>query len=263
MAQNKNLTGKVAIVTGSSRGIGASIALKLASHGADVVINYHSSVKAADAIAAKARDEHGVRAISIKADVSNQEDIARLFETTKKELGRIDIVMSNSGIEHFGNIDDVKGEEIDKVLAVNVKAQYFVAQQAHKHLEEGGRLILISSVSAVMGFPRHAIYSASKAAVTGMVKCLAWDFGARKITVNCVAPGGVKSDMYAEAGKDYFPGNLSAEEIDAKVSQMSPLRRVGFPEDVAGVVALLASEEAQWLTGQTIHVSGGAHMATS
>ncbi|KAK7732182.1 hypothetical protein SLS57_001162 [Botryosphaeria dothidea] len=265
MAQNKNLTGKVAIVTGSSRGIGAAIALKLASHGADVVINYHSSAEAAESVAAKARDEHGVRSLSVKADVSSQDGLARLFETAKKELGKVDIVMSNSGIEHFGSLEEVKGEEIDKIFAVNVKAQYFVAQQAHKYLEKGGRLILMSSVSAVMGTPRHAIYSASKAAVTGMVKCLARDFGPRNITVNAVAPGGVKSDMYAVAAKEYIPGGdqMTIEEIDARISGSSPLGRVGLPEDVAGVVALLSSPEAQWLTGQTIHVSGGAHMATS
>lgn len=115
------------------------------------------------------------------------------------------------------------------------------------------------------GVPRHALYSASKAAITGMVKCLAHDFGSRKITVNCIAPGGIKSDMYTEAAKDYFPGgeNLTAEEIDEKVSGMSPMGRPGFPDDIAGVVALLASPESQWMTGQTFHVNGGAHMATS
>lgn len=124
--------------------------MKLASHGADVVINYHSSAEAAESVAAKARDEHGVRSLSVKADVSSQDGLARLFETAKKELGKVDIVMSNSGIEHFGSLEEVRGEEIDKIFAVNVKAQYFVAQQAHKYLEKGGRLILMSSVSAVM-----------------------------------------------------------------------------------------------------------------
>lgn len=118
---------------------------------------------------------------------------------------------------------------------------------------------------STQGVPRHALYSASKAAITGMVKCLALDFGPRKITVNCIAPGGIKSDMYTEAAKDYFPGgeHMTAEEIDEKVSGMSPMGRPGFPDDIAGVVALLASPESQWMTGQTFHVNGGAHMATS
>ncbi|ETS81724.1 hypothetical protein PFICI_06726 [Pestalotiopsis fici W106-1] len=264
MTHYQPLLGKVAVVTGSSRGIGAAIALKLASFGADVVVNYVASATAAEAVAASAR-EQGVRAICVRADVSKRDEIADLFRRTVAELGRVDVVMSNSGIEHFGDVEAVQEAEIDKVLAVNVKAQYFVAQEAYKYLTEGGRLILISSISAVWGVPRHAIYSASKAAITGMVKCLAHDFGPRRITVNCIAPGGIKSDMYAEAAKDYIPGgeHLTVEEIDEKVGAMSPLRRPGLPEDIAGVVALLASPESQWLTGQTFHVSGGAHMATS
>ncbi|KAL1882844.1 hypothetical protein Daus18300_000482 [Diaporthe australafricana] len=157
----------------------------------------------------------------LRASKAKRDEIANLFRQAVSELGHVDIIMSNSGIEHFGDLEDVKEEEIDRVLAVNVKAQFFVAQEAHKYLKEGGRLILISSISAVWGVPRHALYSASKAAITGMVKCLAHDFGSRKITVNCIAPGGVKSDMYTEAAKDYIPGGelLTAEEVDEKGSQ--------------------------------------------
>ncbi|KAK8211032.1 hypothetical protein IWZ01DRAFT_306057 [Phyllosticta capitalensis] len=256
---SQTLSGKVAIVTGSSRGIGASICLRLAQHGASVTINYVSSASRAEEVAEKAR-ALGVKAITVKADVSKRDELAQLFERTKKEFGRVDVVMSNSGIEHFGTLSDVTEEEIDAVLAVNVKAQYFVAQMAEKYMENGGRLVLISSISAVMGIPRHAVYAASKAAIMGMIKCLAWDLGSRGITVNCIAPGGVKSDMYQDAAKHYIPGgaDMSIEEIDARISQWSPLGRPGFPEDVAGVVALLASPESQWLTGQTFHVSGGA-----
>lgn len=139
----------IRLVTGSSRGIGAAIALKLASFGADVVVNYVNSASAAEAIAASAREKHGVRAICVRADVSKREDIAQLFRQAVADLGRVDIVMSNSGIEHFGDVEEVREEDIDKVLAVNVKAQYFVAQEAYKYLTEGGRLILISSISAV------------------------------------------------------------------------------------------------------------------
>ena len=135
-------------MTGSSRGIGAAIALRLASHGADVVINYHSSPAGASAIAEQAR-ALGVKAISVQADVSKAAEIEGLFKAAQAEFGRVDIVMSNSGIEHFGELESVTGEEIDKVLAVNVKAQFMVAQQAHKYLSDNGRLILISSISAV------------------------------------------------------------------------------------------------------------------
>ena len=149
MSSQKNLTGKVALVTGSGRGIGAAIALRLALHGANVVINYHSSADRAEGVAAKARSL-GVKAVCIKADVSKKADVAALFEQAKKELGRVDIVMSNSGIEHFGDLESVKEEELDRVFSVNVKGQFFVAQEAHKYLENNGRLMLISSISAVM-----------------------------------------------------------------------------------------------------------------
>ncbi|EXL90197.1 hypothetical protein FOIG_16534 [Fusarium odoratissimum NRRL 54006] len=154
-----------------------------------------------------------------------------MFQKVKDEFGRLDIVMSNSGIEHFGDLESVTDEEIDKVLGVNVKAQFVMAQQAYKNLEDEGRLILISSISAVWGVPRHALYSASKAAVHGMVKCLAWDFGSRGITVNCIAPGGVKTDMYAEAAAKYLKGGdkMSIEEVDGEISEISPLGRPGFP----------------------------------
>lgn len=129
--------------------MGKANALRLASHGAHVVINYHSSSDAAEAVADEARSL-GVKAITIKADVSKVEDVFALFEATKKEFGRIDVVMSNSGLEHFGAIEEVKGEDIDRIFAVNVKGQFFVAQAAHKYLEKDGRLIMISSISAVM-----------------------------------------------------------------------------------------------------------------
>ncbi|KAG7287295.1 hypothetical protein NEMBOFW57_006803 [Staphylotrichum longicolle] len=238
---------------------------KLAAHGADVVVNYVFSAPGAEKLAKQIRDEHGVRAITVQADVSNDQDVARQFVETKKQLGRIDIVMSNAGIEHFGDLDKVTGAEIDKVFSVNVKGQFFVAQQAGQHMETGGRLILMSSISSIMGVPRHAIYAASKAAVTGLVKCLAWDLGPKNITVNCIAAGGVKSDMYYENSRKYIKGGdaLGWDEIDARIAAWSPLGRVGMPDDVAGAVALLAGEEAGWITGQTLHVSGGAHMGTA
>ena len=149
MSGDKNLSGKVALVTGSSRGIGAGIALRLASHGANVVVNYVSSSDKAQQVADKAR-AYGVKAICVKADVSKKAEIEALFATAKKELGRIDIVMSNSGIEHFDDLDKVQEEDFDRVFNTNVKGQFFVAQEAYKYLEDNGRLMLISSISAVL-----------------------------------------------------------------------------------------------------------------
>jgi len=260
--QTGTLTGKVALVTGSSRGIGAASVIKLASHGADVIVNYFSSPKHAEEVAEKCRS-FGVRAITVHADVSKTADIVKLFDLSIKEFGRIDIVFSNSGIEHWGKPDEVDEAQIDKVFAINVKAQFFVAQQAYKYMSDYGRLILMSSISAQKGVPAHSIYAASKAAIQGMVRCLAYDFGPKNITVNCVAPGGIKTDMYADAASKYIPGgdNMSEEEIDEALSQWSPLKRPGFPDDVSGVIVLLASPESQWITGQTLQVGGGAHMS--
>lgn len=137
------------LVTGSGRGIGAAIVLKLASHGADVVVNYHSSSENAERVAEEARKGYGVRAICVRADVSSKADITNLFESAKQHYGHIDIVMSNSGIEHFGTLQETTEADIDKVFATNVKAQYFIAQLCDKYLARGGRLILISSISAV------------------------------------------------------------------------------------------------------------------
>jgi len=253
--------GKVAIITGSSRGIGAHIALRLAEHGADVVINFVSSTQSAEATAEKARG-YGVRAITVKGDVSKKADVIHLFDTTKKQFGRIDIVMSNSGIEHFGALDQITEEEIDKTFAINVKGQFFIAQESYKHMENYGRLILMSSLSAQRGFPRHAIYGATKAAIQGMVKSLAWDFGPRNITVNAVAPGGIKTDMWAQNAGQYIEGGdkMKDDVIDNMIGKWSPLNRVGYPEDIAGAIALIASHESQWLTGQTFHIGGGAFM---
>lgn len=257
----KTLVGKVALVTGSSRGIGAAIALRLAKDGADVVINYVSSASAAEQVAKEAR-ELGVRAAVIKADVSKANEIAALFAKAKEELGRIDIVMSNSGIEHFGNLEGVTQEEFDRVFAVNVRGQFLIAQQTHKYIEQGGRLFLIGSVSANWGLKGHAVYASSKAAIQGMVKCLAWDFADKGATVNVIAPGGVQTDMAAENAKHYVSGSetMTPDEIIAKVGAGSPFNRMGRTEDIAGIVALLSSPDAGWITGQTINCNGGAFM---
>ncbi|GLI79376.1 hypothetical protein PoHVEF18_007707 [Penicillium ochrochloron] len=261
MAENKELTGKVALVTGASRGIGAAIAIKFAQRGADIAINYVSSSTGADSVANEVRT-HGVRVITVKADVSNQAEVSTMFEVIKREFGRLDIVVSNSGIEHFGALGEVTGDDIDRIFAVNVKGQYFVAQEAYKYMEDFGRVMLTSSISAVKGVPGHAVYASSKAAILGMAKCLAVDFGPRNITVNVIAAGGVKTDMYDHNSPKYIPGgkDMTPKQIEDLLSKWSPLGRVGLPEDVAGVAALIASRDSQWLTGQTFHVSGGAFM---
>ncbi|KAJ5947699.1 hypothetical protein N7466_000714 [Penicillium verhagenii] len=261
MSVNKNLAGKVALVTGGSRGIGAAIAIKLAEHGADLAINYVSSATAAEAVAEQVRSL-GVTAITVKADVSQEEEVSAMFKTVMEKFGQLDIAVSNSGIEYFADLSETTGADIDRVFGVNVKGQYFVAQQAYKYMADHGRVMLTSSISAVKGVPHHAVYAASKAAVQGMTKCLAVDFGPRNITVNCIAAGGVKTDMYDENSASYFPGGdkMTPEQIETLLSKWSPLGRVGLPEDISNIAAFIASPESQWLTGQTFSATGGAYM---
>ncbi|KAJ5378780.1 hypothetical protein N7509_011899 [Penicillium cosmopolitanum] len=186
------------------------------------------------------RSRHNPQSRRIKRDRSTSD-----VRDPDERFGRLDIVVSNSGIEHFGSLTEVTGADIDAVFAVNVKGQYFVAQQAYKHMADFGRVMLTSSISAVKGVPETCM-----------------DFGPRNITVNCIAAGGVKTDMYTEMSAKYIPGgaDMSEGEIEAMLSKWSPLGRVGLPEDVSGVAALIASPDSQWLTGQTFQVSGGAYM---
>ncbi|KAH7007387.1 hypothetical protein EDB80DRAFT_842694 [Ilyonectria destructans] len=207
--QFKPLGGKVSLVTGSSRGIGAAIALHLASLGSHAVINYVSSSSAAKDVAAKIR-KLGVNAITVQADVTMADDIVNLFETVKSEFGRLNIAMSNSGVEHFGHLSEVSGDDIDRVLSVNAKAQYLLRSS-----RKGPSHLSWESTDLFQGIPNHALYAASKAAIMGM----------HNITVNCIALGGIKTDMYAEAAAKYITGGdkLSEAEINERVGRMSHL----------------------------------------
>jgi len=250
----KTLAGKVALVTGSGRGIGAGNAIELGARGANVVVNYAKSAAQAQDVV-KQIEKLGVKAIAIQADVSKLSEIDRLFQEAIQHFGKIDIVMSNSGTEFFCPLEEVTEADYDRVFNLNTRAQYFVAQATLKYAEHGGRLILMSSITTYTRTVRdHAIYSATKAAVEAFVRCFAGDFGKKKITVNAVAPGGVKSDMFAENAKRYVPPGMDPEEA---LSSMTPLNRVGYPEDIARVVAFLASEDGEWVNGQTIVCSGG------
>lgn len=260
MSPAATLEGKVALVTGSSRGIGAGIARELALRGATVVINYRSSSATAQEVVGDITTNGGV-AISIQADISDPREIHTLFQEIQARLGRIDIVVSNSGVEHFGKISQVSPEEFDRVFSINTRGQFFVAQAAFEHLSDNGRLILTSSISAHVPLVEHAVYAGSKCAVEAFARCFAPEFGARGITVNSVAPGGVKTDMAAEIGYKYIPGadaSWNINDIDAFVSARTPMGRMAVPTDIAKVVAFLASDDAQWLSGQNITISGGA-----
>ncbi|KAK4653267.1 Actin-related protein 2 [Podospora pseudocomata] len=258
-----SLEGKVALVTGAGRGIGRGVALELGKRGASVVVNYVSSAGPASEVVKEIESyKNGAKAIAIQADVSKVSEINRLFSEAKKHFGKIDIVMSNSGTESWDKTEEVTEEKYDHVFNLNARAQFFVGQAAYKHLEQNGRLILMTSIAAgLLGVKDHALYNASKMAVIGMVKSFATDFGVKGITVNGVAPGGIKSDMFTENAWHYIPGgspDWGKEKIEGLMAAHCPLGRCAVPEDVARVVAFLSSEDGGWVNGQILTISGGS-----
>lgn len=258
------LTGKVAVVTGSGRGIGKETALELARRGAKVVINYANSDAAAEKVVQEIKGMYkGADAIAIKANVANVSETIELMDKAVEHFGKLDIVCSNSGVVSFGHLKDVTEEEYDRVMGINTRGQFFVAREAYKHLEVGGRIILMGSITGqAKGVPKHAVYSGSKGAIETFVRCMAIDCGDKKITVNAVAPGGIKTDMYQKVCKEYIPNgeNLNDEQVDEYAATWSPLNRVGLPLDVARVTAFLASQDGEWINGKVLGIDGAACM---
>jgi tetrahydroxynaphthalene reductase len=257
-----SLEGKVALVTGSGRGIGAEMALELARRGAKVVVNYANAVDAAEKIVAEIK-AMGSDAIAIKANVANVEETIALFDQAVQHFGKLDICCSNSGVVSFGHLKDVTEEEFDRVFRINTRGQFFVAREAYKHLEVGGRIILMGSITGqAKGVPKHTVYSGSKGAIETFTRCMAIDCGDKKITVNCVAPGGIKTDMYHAVCKEYIPNgdSLTKDQIDEYAATWSPVNRVGQPYDVARVVCFLASQDGDWINGKVIGIDGAACM---
>jgi len=256
------LKGKVALVTGSGRGIGREMALELGRRGAKVIVNYANSDAAAQEVVTEVK-KSGSEAVALKGNVSVVSDIINLFDQAVKQWGKLDIVCSNSGVVTFGHIKDVTEEEYDRVMNINTRGQFFVAREAYKHLEVGGRLIMMGSITGqAKGVPAHTVYSGSKGAIETFVRCMAIDFGDKKITVNCIAPGGIRTDMYHKVCREYIPNgaNLSDEEVDEYAATWSPLHRVGLPIDIARVVCFLASQDGEWVNGKVIGIDGAAMM---
>ncbi|KAK5139569.1 hypothetical protein LTR04_003479 [Oleoguttula sp. CCFEE 6159] len=259
MVPSASLHGKVALITGAGRGIGRGCAIELGKRGCSVVVNYANSKSSADEVCKVIEScGSGAKAISIQADVSKPAEIQRLFEESKKHFGKIHIVMSNSGTESWDKTEEITEEKYDHVMNLNAKAQFFVGQAAYKYLEEGGRLILMSSIAAgLLGVKDHLLYNASKMAVIGMIKSFATDYGKRGITVNGVAPGGIKSDMFTQNAWHYIPGgspDWPAEKIEELMANHCPLGRCAVPEDVARVVAFLASDDGGWVNGKPCYI---------
>jgi 3-oxoacyl-[acyl-carrier protein] reductase len=243
----QNLSGKIALVTGASRGIGRAIARRLSLDGAAVAVNYISNANSAAETAAEIKAGGG-DAIALQADVSKLEDIHRLFDQTIEHFGRIDILINNAGIRISKNVADIDEAEYDRLFAINVKGTFFACQLAARQLSAGGRIVNISSAVTRMMLPGYSIYAASKGAVDQITRVLAKELGGRHITVNAVAPGPVDTELFRD-GK-------SGEQIQ-QMAQMAALGRIGEDEDIADAVAFLVSDDARWITGQTIHVNGG------
>ena len=247
MTQKKELVGKVAIVTGASRGIGKTIAEELALHGAKVVINYASSPeKAAQAV--EGIGQQGGEAIAVQADISQVAQVQKLFQATLHEYGQVDILVNNAGIMITKLISAVTEEDFDKIFAINVKGTFFACQQAAEHMNKNGRIINFSTSVAGNMFPAYSIYAGTKGAVEQMTRQLAKEFGPKGITINAVAPGPVNTELFT-VGK-------TADQIDA-LSKMNAFGRLGEPQDIAKTVLFLSSEDSQWITGQTIRINGG------
>ncbi|MEN8614329.1 3-oxoacyl-ACP reductase FabG [Dehalogenimonas sp. THU2] len=247
MGLDKRLEGKVAVVTGAGRGIGRAIALRLAADGASVVLN--SLSESAEKVAAEITAAGG-QAIAVRGDVSKSEDVARLIESATAAYGRLDILVNNAGVTRDNLLLRMSEDDWDTVMDTNLKSVYLCCRAAVKPMlksRAGGRIINLSSIVGLTGNAGQANYAASKAGIIGFTKALAKELASRQVTVNAIAPGFIVTDMTA---------GLSEEANQALVKRI-PLGTLGTPDDVAAVAAFLASDEARYITGQTLTVDGG------
>ncbi|TIS56216.1 MAG: glucose 1-dehydrogenase [Mesorhizobium sp.] len=244
------LAGKVAIVTGASKGIGASIAKGLAAAGAAVIVNYASSRDGADRVVAGISDSGG-RAVAVQGDVSLSADVRRLFEAAISSFGAVDILVNNAGVFEFEPLEAVTAAEFHHQFDINVLGTILTIQEAAKHFgPEGGSVINISSVASLNPPPNGLVYAATKSAVDSITLSMSRELGARNIRVNAIAPGGVDTEGLKRVG-------VVGSEFEKQIVAMTPLGRFGQPDDVARVAVFLASADASWLTGERITVSGG------
>ena len=248
----KKLEGKVALVTGAARGIGAAIAERLAADGASVAINYATSKEEAEALAERIRGKGG-KAKAIHADISNPSQAKALVDAAVKEFGRLDILVNNAGQFHIDPIGTVDEADVRLQFAVSVDGPIFATRPPASHFStEGGRVINVSSIAATHPLPGASVYSATKAALDALTRVWAAELGPKGVTVNAVAPGAVDTAMLKAATP-----RMGGEEAVKGMVARTPLGRLGTTSDVADVVAFLASPDARWVTGQVVEVSGG------
>ncbi len=243
------LAGKVALVTGASKGIGAGIAKALAAESAAVVVNYASSRDGADAVVAQIESAGG-RAVAVKGDVSSAADAKAIVDAAVSRFGRLDVLVNNSGVYEFAPLEAITEHHFHRQFNVNVLGLLLVTQAAAAHLGEGASIINIGSVVSRIVPPASAVYTATKSAVNGITGVLARELGPRKIRVNAVNPGIVETEGTHTAG---FIGS----EFESGAVAQTPLGRTGQPKDIASIVAFLASDDSYWLTGEELYAGGG------
>jgi 3-oxoacyl-[acyl-carrier protein] reductase len=245
-----NLSGKVAVVTGASKGIGAGIAKRLAEAGAAVVVNYASDREGALKVAGEI-ERKGGRARVVQGDVSKPADVTRLFAETKRAYGAVDVLVNNAGVFQFAPLEQVTTDEYRREFDINVLGTILTTQEALKHFNgNGGSVINISSVVSERPVLHSSVYSATKGAVDTLTKALARELAPRKIRVNVIAPGGVETEGTHAVG-------MIGSDFEKQIVADTPLGRIGQPDDVARVAVFLASEDSAWLTGERIEAAGG------
>ena len=249
---DKRLAGKVALVTGASRGIGAAIALRFAADGAKVVVNYARSEKEANEVVAKIVAAGG-QAVAVKANMGNPAEIPPLFAATTKAFGKLDILVNNAAVMQRTFLQDVTAESIDAHFNVNVRGYLLAVKYAAELMTSGGCIINVASAISRMAYPGAVVYTATKGAIDVMSRVLAAELGPKGIRVNVLAPGSTRTDMNSEkSGK--------TKEEEAQEIAATALRRIGEPEDIADAAALLASDDARWITGAWLDASGGIRL---
>jgi 3-oxoacyl-[acyl-carrier protein] reductase len=247
---NGKLNGKVAVVTGASKGIGAGIAKEFATQGASVVVNYASSKADADKVVDEI-SKRGGKAVAVQANVAKKAEVERLFAAAEKAFGQIDILVNNAGVYEFLPLQDVTEESFHRQFDTNVLGLILVTQEAARHFgRDGGSVINVSSAASTSTPPTAAVYAGTKAAVDAITQVLAKELGPKKIRVNAINPGPVETEGFQSAG-------ISGSDFEKQAIAQTPLGRIGRPNDVAPVALFLASSDSGWITGESIRVTGG------